>query len=392
MLLPPPGILRPNRAAIEAGLSFAQAFQNGPAAPWLARGGLAATTMALGGGGTIAALHGGHGVTGNGGYWGDTSASNTYALSTTEGTVLVALVSDHAANDGIAHQPFTIGSNSTNRAVEAVKWTDNNLYIGIIDKRMSFSVVGMYAAGDMFTMATTWNSAGQVAYVGGVQRATSASTGLGDTAGHFFRLGQDFGAARKWSSGTTGGVLYALAFDRALTAQEILVAERDLWWWCRQPAARTVRRSAGLAPLTSTITAGTLSLTASIAAEWSATPEPDTGARGGDDAWREDVVRLSRRERRLQRQTGERAARLRETLERAYRAATGGDEPAVAAALVQAAEVATPAQRAEIAAIPERGEMVDTLAAIGVMLNRIQRRRAVVSRDDDELALILSVM
>lgn len=245
MLIPPPGILRPNRAAIEAGLSFAQAFQNGPAAPFLTRGGLAAGTMALAGSGTINVLHGGHGVTGNGGYWGaGTSADNTYALPVTEGTVLVAVVADHAANDSTPHQPFFFGANSTNRAVEAVKWSDNNLYIGILDKRMSFSVVGLYSAGDVFTMATTWNAAGQATYLKGTQRATTASTGLGDTSGAYFVAGQDWAATRKWSSGTTGGILYVLIFDRALSAQEMLAAEADLWWWCRQEPVRTMRRSA----------------------------------------------------------------------------------------------------------------------------------------------------
>ncbi len=147
-----------------------------------------------------------------------------------------------------------------------------------------------------------------------------------------------------------------------------------------------------LAPLTATITAGTLSLTASATAEWEPEPTPDTGARGGDDAWREDVVRLSRRERRLQREADAKAARLRSSLEQAYEAATGGDTPAVVVALAAASEVAPPILRAQIEAIPARGEMIDTLAAIGVMLERIQRRRGVVSRDDDELALILSVM
>lgn len=144
-------------------------------------------------------------------------------------------------------------------------------------------------------------------------------------------------------------------------------------------------------PLTSTITAVTLSLTASATAEWEATPEPDTGARGGDDARREDVARLSRRERRLRRQDDERAAQLRAALERAHRAATVGDEPALADALTDATEVATTAQRAEIAAIPAHDGLAERLHAVSVMLNAIQRRRDVVSRDDDDLAFLLSV-
>lgn len=270
MLIPPPGILRPNRAAIEAGLSFAQAFQNGPAAPFLTRGGLAAGTMALAGGGTINVLHGGHGVTGNGGYWGGNSADNTYAMPTTEGTVIVAAVSDHSPTDGLAHELFFFGSGAfpAGPAVEMVKWTSNVWEIGIIsttNKRMSFTASGTYASGDVFTVGVTYNAAGQIAYVKGLQRATTASTGLGDTSGQYILLGQDWAITRKWSSGTTGGVLYALVFDRALSAQEMLAAEADLWWWCRQPTTRAMRRSAvvlvsvSLTGIAATASAGSVS-------------------------------------------------------------------------------------------------------------------------------------
>jgi hypothetical protein len=236
----PVGITRPNARAIARGLSFAMDFGDPSLRPWIRRttsgGAEAAVTAALAGGATRSWMpRAGYGITGNGGYWGSSGAGNTYALPTTEGTVIVAVVADHNANDGVAHQPFFLGVNSSNRTVEAVKWSDNNLYIGIIDKRMVFSVSGLYLAGDpAFTIATTWQAAGQAAFVKGVQRGTSASTGLGDTSGGNFVLGQNDAATRKWSSGTTGGVLFALIFDRALTVAEIAEADRDLWWWARQ--------------------------------------------------------------------------------------------------------------------------------------------------------------
>lgn len=279
MLIPPPGILRPNRAAIDAGLSFAQAFQNGPSLPWLARDALADSTLALAGGGTIGVLQGGHGVTGNGGYWGGTSASNTYAMPTDEGTVIVAAVADHSPTDGLPHELFFFGSTAwpTGPAVEIVKWSSNEWHMGLIsttNKRLSFPASGTYSSG-LVTVALTYSPAGQVAYINGIQRASNALSGLGDTSGAYALLGQNYVANRKWSSGTTGGVLYALVFDRALTAQEIARAEADLWWWCRQPAVRTVRRAAN-PPLTASIAAGTLSLTASATAEW----DPATTAAG----------------------------------------------------------------------------------------------------------------
>lgn len=235
----PVGITRPNARAIARGLSFAMDFGDPSLRPWIRRttsgGAEAAVTAALAGGATRSWMpRAGYGITGNGGYWGSSGAGNTYALPTTEGTVIVAVVADHNGNDGVAHQPFFFGVNSSNRTVEAVKWTDNFLYIGIIDKRITFSVSGVYSAGEVFTIATTWQAAGQAAYLKGLLRGTSASTGLGDTSGGSFNLGQNDAATRKWSSGTTGGVLFALIFDRALTVAEIAEADRDLWWWARQ--------------------------------------------------------------------------------------------------------------------------------------------------------------
>ena len=64
---------------------------------------------------------------------------------------------------------------------------------------------------------------------------------------------------------------------------------------------------------------------------------------------------------------------------------------ALADALTDATEVATTAQRAEIAAIPAHDGLAERLHAVSVMLNAIQRRRDVVSRDDDDLAFLLSV-
>ena len=252
---PPPlnGVIRPNAKALSLGLSFVQTFANGPGQPFLSRQGLASSTKAITSGGTNM-LGGVPAMAGNGAYWGVNSASNNYALPTVEGTVITALVADHNANDGVAHQPFFIGTNSANRALEAVKWSDNSFYVGILDKRMTFLASGLYVVGSLFTLATTWNATGQAAYLGGIRRATTASTGLGDTAGAYFVLGQNDATTRKWSSGTSGGILYALVFDQCLSPVQIAEADADMWWWARQPAWR--REVAGPTPPTPSITGG----------------------------------------------------------------------------------------------------------------------------------------
>ena len=130
--------------------------------------------------------------------------------------------------------------------------------------------------------------------------------------------------------------------------------------------------------------------TGSLAA---ATEAADTPSVGGDDApaQREDVAKLSRRQRRLEREADERAARLRATLERAYRAATGGDDGATEAALAEAAEIAPPAVAEQIAAIPMGDGISQLLAGIADAIAAIQRKKYVVSRDDDDFAAIISV-
>ncbi len=119
--------------------------------------------------------------------------------------------------------------------------------------------------------------------------------------------------------------------------------------------------------------------------------EAATPATGGDDAWREDVVRLSRRERRLRKQDEAREARMRAALEKAYDAATGGDVAAAVVAVEEAQEVAPVARRAAVQAIPRDADVLATLAAIGAVLEDIQQRRGLVFRDDNDLAVILSV-
>lgn len=120
---------------------------------------------------------------------------------------------------------------------------------------------------------------------------------------------------------------------------------------------------------------------------------PSADAVGGDDApaRSDDIARLSRRQRRMEREAEERDARLRATLERAYRAATDGDEPATEAALAEAVEIAPPAIASQIADISVDAGFSQALEEIAEAISAIQRKKSVVFRDDDDLAAILAV-
>lgn len=127
-------------------------------------------------------------------------------------------------------------------------------------------------------------------------------------------------------------------------------------------------------------------------------PDIDTGARGGDDAPASsaDVRRLAARRRRLEAEEAARAARLRDTLERAYRAATGAVEDASADTL-EAAENALQA----VAAVEPGLPVLDIAPLLGTaqaleelsrLIQWVQTRRDRLRREDDELAIILSVL
>jgi hypothetical protein len=138
-----------------------------------------------------------------------------------------------------------------------------------------------------------------------------------------------------------------------------------------------------------TLADATLSATAQVDE-----PEPDTAARGGDDApaRREDIDRLARRRKRQEAEQAARTARLRATIERAYRAATGEVVAEAETAIAEAVQIAPPAMRERIAdAVPMLGT-AQALAELRAILASMQTRRDMLAREDDEMAFILSVL
>jgi hypothetical protein len=120
----------------------------------------------------------------------------------------------------------------------------------------------------------------------------------------------------------------------------------------------------------------------------------DARALGGDDApaRREDIDRLARRRKRQEAEQAERAARLRQTLERAYKAATGAADDDAETAIADAVELAPPAMRERIADVAPMLGTAEALAELRAILVAIQDRRERLAREDDELALILAVL
>lgn len=149
-------------------------------------------------------------------------------------------------------------------------------------------------------------------------------------------------------------------------------------------ATTTIQANAAI-----TLADATLSATAQVGE-----PEPDTGARGGDDApaRREDIDRLARRRRRQEAEQAARAARLRATLERAYRAATGEAVDEAQETLAEAVQIAPVEMRARIADVAPMLGTTQALAELRAILASMQTRRDMLAREDDELAFILSVL
>jgi hypothetical protein len=120
----------------------------------------------------------------------------------------------------------------------------------------------------------------------------------------------------------------------------------------------------------------------------------DARALGGDDApaRREDIDRLARRRKRQEAERAERAAQLRATLERAYRAATGEAEGDAETALADAVEIAPVEMRERIADVAPMLGTAQALAELRAILVAMQDRRDRLAREDDELAFILAVL
>ena len=232
---PPSGILRPSAAAIAQGLSFAQAFQNGPSSPFVLRGTVPGVFAS---GGVRNAGRAGVAMMGANGYWG-TDTGVTYSINPTAGTLLVFTTPDFASNAGSARMAFSMANNfPTGPGIEWLKFLDGNCYVGKIDsgdKRVVFSNSGLWAAGDDVVLGYTWDASGQKAFVNGIQRGSNASTGSSSTAGQPFNIGHlSTDTTWRWNQTSVGAIYYALIFDRALSPQELASAQANPWWWVEQ--------------------------------------------------------------------------------------------------------------------------------------------------------------
>jgi hypothetical protein len=243
LLLPPQGIIRPNRDAIANGLSFAQAFQNGDGLTWLSRGAMA-PGLGYANGAHTRVSRGGPGMMGANAQWGGRNAGFTYTAPTAAGTALVFTVADFSPTDGQSRMLFHFGPYSypTGPVISMQKAGDNKVYFGWYagsDTRANVSASGLWAAGDLMTMATTWQTGSTRAYVKGKRVATNAGMASGSTAGADFTIGY-FSEVNTWhwNSGTTGAILYVLLFDKAFSDSELAQAEADPWWWTEQPQRR----------------------------------------------------------------------------------------------------------------------------------------------------------
>jgi len=258
---PPGGVLRPNARALAQGLSFVQAFGNRPSPSFITRGAVVSSYQA----GATTAMRGGvPGMATSGGWWGSTSANNTYSVNAARGTVLVAFLADHDSgsagfrillylgNDAFPASAAIAISNFGGSWVAG--WADGT------DKRISVSATGLYSNGETVVAGLTWGPGGQTSYVKGRAVGTGAAATYASTAGSTFTVG-NYANIYPWN--TSGGIYYALSFDRELSPTEMAEAAADPWWWARQPARRRI--SDAPTDLSAEI-AGTVDITASVAA------------------------------------------------------------------------------------------------------------------------------
>ncbi len=385
---PPNGILRPNPRALAQGLSFAQAFGNNPTQPFLTRG---ATVSTYQSGAVTAPRFGAQAMTGANGWWGSSSASNTYSLGTNAGTVIVYFLADHDSGSAGNRILFAFGNPTFPSAyLVAISTFFGTWYAGWADgadKRVTVSASGLYANGDLVSTALTWGPSSQIAYMQGRQIVSGAAANYGTTAAGELIIGNNNSGAFPWVQAASGGVYYAVAFDRQFTPAEIAEAAADPWWWARQP-----RRRPGRTPIAYTLNPEPVEYRYTPATV-ALTYEP---AQTGDT--HDGMKRRSRRQRAMDAAEQRRRASLAEealALRLSLEAAMG-----------MAAEVAEEApQEAIQAATRQAARMVPALAdtrpddallalareAVTALLAAVQeaeRTRALAEDDEDVLMLL----
>ena len=186
-------------------------------------------------------------------------------------------------------------------------------------------------------------------------------------------------------------------FRRAITRNEIARLYREPWAGTarrREPIPYRPPISYPFAPEP----VGYQYTTRNVALAYTPGTPTATRARGGDDAPASaaDLRRLASLRRRQEVEDTERAARLRQSLERAYRAATGAVEDAGPDTL----EDAQNALHA-VAAVEPNLPVLDIAPLLGTaraleeltrLIQLVQLRRDRIQREDEELAMMLAVL
>ncbi len=387
---PPNGILRPNPRALAQGLSFAQAFGNNPTQPFLTRG---ATVSTYQSGAVTAPRFGAQAMTGANGWWGSSSASNTYSLGTNAGTVIVYFLADHDSGSAGNRILFAFGNPTFPSAyLVAISTFFGTWYAGWADgadKRVTVSASGLYANGDLVSTALTWGPSSQIAYMQGRQIVSGAAANYGTTAAGELIIGNNNSGAFPWVQAASGGVYYAVAFDRQFTPAEIAEAAADPWWWARQP-----RRRPGRTPIAYTLNPEPVEYRYTPATV-ALTYEP---AQTGDT--HDGMKRRSRRQRamdaaeqRRRASLAEEALALRLSLEAAMGMAAEVAEEAPAEA-AQAVQAAVRAARVAIPAAPDVAALADARKAVATLLEAVEeaRRLKALAEDDEDVLMLLRAL
>jgi hypothetical protein len=332
-------------------------------------------------------------MTGANGWWGSSSASNTYSLGTNAGTVIVYFLADHDSGSAGNRILFAFGNPTFPSAyLVAISTFFGTWYAGWADgadKRVTVSASGLYANGDLVSTALTWGPSSQIAYMQGRQIVSGAAANYGTTAAGELIIGNNNSGAFPWVQAASGGVYYAVAFDRQFTPAEIAEAAADPWWWARQP-----RRRPGRTPIAYTLNPEPVEYRYTPATV-ALTYEP---AQTGDT--HDGMKRRSRRQRamdaaeqRRRASLAEEALALRLSLEAAMGMAAEVAEEAPAEA-AQAVQAAVRAARVAIPAAPDVAALADARKAVATLLEAVEeaRRLKALAEDDEDVLMLLRAL
>lgn len=249
LLIPPAGLARPSRAALAKGLSFAQAFTNGPGRPYVSAGSVPGGFASSA---TLGMSRGGMAMVGGGGYWRATPGAATYTMPTTRGTVFFHGWSATASGDATFPRRYmwAIGNGAT---FPTNPWCggsdfDNQLESGWANAgtdgriKVSSASGAAWPARSLVTVALSYGPSGQRLYSNGRLLGSNAFNTFGNTAGAYFAVA-DAEILIPWARSTGDAVHYLAIYEREFTDGEHADAHHNPWWWIegqRQPFGRNI--------------------------------------------------------------------------------------------------------------------------------------------------------